>query len=91
MRPEPDTYWLARIEPRDELAVHLIPWKGSHAFCGVDVWEPRNVEPVDNSDYLTIAEFIEGLRKGEIEVGDLTCSRCIPALAIRFRETNDNS
>ena len=28
MRPEPGTYHLARIEPREELAVHLLPLEG---------------------------------------------------------------
>ena len=84
----PETYHLARIEPREELAVHLIPFKGSHGLCGVNIWDSRKVEPVDyNADYLSIAEFLEGLRKGEINVGDLTCLRCIAALAIRARNS----
>ncbi len=66
---KPETHRLARIEPREELAVHLIPWKGSHAFCGVNVWEPRKVEPVDNSDYLTIAEFLSGFAREKSKSG----------------------
>jgi len=72
MKPE---YRLARIEPREELAVHLLPWQGSHGFRGVDIWSESKVEPIDyNTDYLSIGD-LDGLRKGEIEVGKLTCER----------------
>ncbi len=80
MRPE--TYRLARIEPREELAVHLLPWQGSHGFCGVNIWDECKVEPTDyNADYLSIAEFLDELRSGEIDVGKLTCERCVAALS----------
>jgi len=79
MRPEPETFTLARIEPREELSVHLIPWKGSHGLCGVSIWEERKVEPVDyNAPYVTITEFLEALREGE--VGPPSCMRCCAAL-----------
>ncbi len=43
------------------------------------------------ADYLSIAEFLDWLRKGEIEIGKLTCARCISALATRFSRANDDS
>ncbi len=88
MRPEPETFTLARIEPRLELSVHLLPFRGSHGLCGVSIWDSRKVEPVDfYSPSLTIDEFLPALRRGEIEVGDLTCERCLSALAIRERDS----
>ena len=86
MRPEPKTFTLARIEPREELAVHLLPLEGKHGLCGVSIWSERTVEPIDYSSY-TITEFLNGLRKGTIEVGKLTCARCVSALVIRARDS----
>ena len=85
MRPK--TYHLARIEPREELAVHLIPWEGSHGFCGVPIWSERTVEAVEGPSLFTIDEFLLALARGEREVGKLTCKRCISGLAYRWAET----
>ncbi len=85
---KPETHRLARIEPVKSLP--CISWLGrdSHGFRGVDIWSESKVEPIDyNADYLSIAEFLEGFRKGEIEVGGLTCERCLSALAIRARDS----
>ena len=84
---KPRAYYLARIEPREELSVHLLPLEGKHGLCGVPIWSRGTVETIEDYSYYTIAEFLDGLRKGTIEVGDLTCSRCIAALAIRVRDS----
>ncbi len=57
MRPEPKHYQLARIEPREELAVHLLPLEGKHGLCGVPVWSERTVEPIEAYSNYTIAEM----------------------------------
>lgn len=85
MRPE--NYRLARIEPREELAVHLIPSslrRASDGLCGVSIWDASRVEPVEwHAPYRTITEFLEALRKGEAEPP--SCMRCCLALR-RFQE-----
>ncbi len=80
MRPK--AFYLARIENREELSVHLLPLEGKHGLCGVPIWSRGTVETIEAYSYYTIAEFLDRSRSGEIEVGDLTCSRCIAALAI---------
>lgn len=37
--------------------------------------------------FLSIDDYLLALRKGEIEVGKLTCERCVSALAVRERDT----
>ncbi len=69
MRPK--HYRLARIEPREELAVHLLPLEGKHGLCGVPIWSERTVEPIEAYSNYTIAEFLDGFRKGTIKVGGL--------------------
>ncbi len=86
MRPK--AYHLARIEPREELSVHLLPLEGKHGLCGVNIWSKGTVEVIEPYSYYTIAEFLDRIHSGEINVRELTCERCIEALAREHTQAN---